>query len=212
MAGKAAQNSTSLPRPEKVDAEGQLAAIAARLIAAGDITIEQSQADDFSVHDVVVQLLIDKDAENATLRRQLAAQKGQTTQARNRLQATIEDFKPRKIGPIDHGDDDSGYSAAELWELALAAGTVEIAFSDGTNEIAPPLKLDSGQDLVPMRGALRLRAKSAIIHGPAHGEPSRMIAGWALVLDGEPVVYASRYEPLRVAAGQQVEMVGEIVF
>lgn len=216
MANKAAQNSGPANDAAKPDERNAFEiicdTIALGMIEAGDLTPEERDAEGFNLVTAVFDTLNAKDAALATLKRQLAATKGVATRAKNELAATVAEYEPRKIGPIDADGDEPGYSAAELFELALSADTVEIAFSDGEAECGPPLALDSGQELVPVRGKLRLRAQSVIVHGPEAGKPPRTIAGFALMLDGEQVAWSRRYEPLRVGPGQQVQMAEEIVF
>lgn len=150
-------------------------------------------------------------AERDTLKRQLGAQKANVTKARNQLADVIADYTPRAIGPLDADGDDEPLSAADLLALAQSADRIEIAFSDGKQESAPPVVV-AANALAARRGQLRLTLPSLLVHGPEQGQPGRVIAGFALFLDGEQVAWRARYEPLRIGAGQQVEMAGEVIF
>lgn len=169
--------------------------------------LAQAHADVERLDATVTEVTAERDA----LKRQVAAQKANVTKTRNQLATVIAEYTPRAIGPLDADGDDEPLSAADLLALAQAARRIELAFSDGKQESAPPVVL-AANAVRAKRGQLHLNVPSLLVHGPEQGQPARTIAGFALFLDDEQAAWSPRYEPLRIAAGQTVEMAAEVIF
>lgn len=138
-------------------------------------------------------------AENAGLKRQVAAHKGQATKARaehtqtaEQLAAALErqpDEVPARKLPEDLPELDKG-DVSSLLDLVGSASKVEVvAFMEGTEALGvPPLTI--GSDVpVPLRVGLAgvvLGVERWEVTGPA------VIDGWALYLDGELAAYRHR--------------------
>ncbi|WP_308815559.1 hypothetical protein [Sphingomonas sp. GV3] len=116
--------------------------------------------------------------------------------------------KPRKLGAIG---DDKGLSGDDLRKAITDAKEVQIAFSDGTREVAgiPPINVE-GEAWGDHQFGLVLK-EAAEIEGPREGS-SVTIDGYALILDGKHVAYARRSAPLQVAPGQRVNLKDDIIF
>ena len=156
------------------------------------------------------------ETENATLKRQLAAQKGQVTRAKAETRELREKGSLRKLGaPIvkKGGEPPAELTAAELLELIEDADDVEIVASDGRAEIEgiPGFGIPFG-GLVERRGQLVLDVPSLRVTGPNTGTASRTIAGFALVVDGEQVAWASLPDAIPLGAGQEYELKDSVVF
>lgn len=119
--------------------------------------------------------------------------------------------KPRKLEPILDGL--SGSALDEALTKADADGkTVEIAFSDGRREIAGiPPTIVVGDVWRPHTLGKMLR-DPVCVQGAAADGGSFAIAGYALLIDGKPVAYTARSEPINVAPGRQVSLADDIYF
>lgn len=155
------------------------------------------------------------EAENATLKRQLSAQRGVTTRAKAETRELREKGAQRKFGApiVKKGAAPSVLSAAELLELIEQADDVEIVASDGTAEIegVPGFGIDAG-GLVERRGLLVLDVPSLRVTGPNTGTATRTIAGFALVVDGEQVAWSALPDAIPLGAGQEYELKDSVVF
>lgn len=101
----------------------------------------------------------------------------------------------------------------ELLELIGAAGTVEIAFSNGKTEIAalPPVRIMGNAWRATMVG-VQLTIPELLIHGPQPGTGAHAINGYGLYLDGELAAYMERGEQLTVPGGSTQNVAPDIVF
>lgn len=148
----------------------------------------------------------DRDA----LKRSLAAQKGATTKAKNEVEELEAAAKPRPFGRLDG----ETLAPAELLDLIEAAALVEIAFSDGKAVVRdmPPLKV-SGERAWSITGrGLALDREQVLVHGPAAGKPPFVIAGYALVADGEQIAFVQRTEQLTIDSGRTFNIADDIAF
>lgn len=121
--------------------------------------------------------------------------------------------KPRKLGAVDILDDDRKEATAKLQELIGDADEVQIAFSDGTREIAgiAPVDVDGPAWNADHPNGLLLKLPIDI-EGPRESASSVTIDGYALILDGKQVAYSRRSAPLQVAPGQRVKIENDIIF
>ncbi len=128
--------------------------------------------------------------------------------ARAKIERASAPAKPRKLGEIAESKQLTG---DELREAIEEAETVEIAFSDGDREIgtiAPAIVSGDAWKVHP-RGLML--AKPVTIEGS--GAPSSVeIGGYALLIDGKQVAWSERSDKLRVAPGQRVDLVDDIIF
>lgn len=128
-------------------------------------------------------------SENKSLKRSLAAQKGVTTRTKAALVELGELVtKPRRFGPIE-----DQLKPSELYELLAEAERVEIAFCDGSKELlgVSPVTVP-GSAFGFRRGRLSLRVPDLQLRGPADQRGARVLAGYALLIDGEQVAWAPR--------------------
>lgn len=124
---------------------------------------------------------------------------------------------PRKVGPINRGKDDAGAdkpnpTGAELLELIKDADEVEIAFSDGTQEIAGIAPILPGDDLTIAGGRLKLNTPDITVHGPAYGAGTATLRGYGLILDGKLVAYADRGGDLQIVPNTTYQLAGDVIF
>lgn len=121
--------------------------------------------------------------------------------------------KPRKIGPITLKNDETGPSAEEILNSISAAEVVEVAFSDGKNEIprlAP--QVIHGDAWFQQGQQVKLRLDTLQVFGPNRDEQSIVLDGYGLILDGKLVAYSSRMDKLVLAPGSINELKDDIVF
>lgn len=147
-------------------------------------------------------------AELAATKRQLSAQKGQVTKARNEvaaLEAQMPD-KPRKIeGPKE------AFPAAELMDLIQDADEIQLLFSDGKAELAgvAPKKIEAAAWRKHSDRVL-LMLPSLTISSVAD-RPQQLVA-YALMIDGDIVAVRPRFDPLTVKPNQRMELAGDVIF
>lgn len=149
--------------------------------------------------------------ENSGLKRSLAAQRGATTKARASVAELEAAAKPRKIGVLNG----EALTPDELMELIEDAETVEIAFSDGRNEVPGLAPRQVSGEAWSKTGAgvkLTVGADDFMISGPGEGQRPFAISGYALLLDGEQVAYAPRHEQIQIGAGQRFNLSDDVVF
>lgn len=147
-------------------------------------------------------------AECNSAKRSLKAQKGATTKVKGAIEALQESLKPRPLGPID-----DQLAPAELVELFNATDRVELAFSDGRSELAgvPPISVP-GAAFTFRRGRLMLETGELIVRGPADERGTRVLAGYAALVDGEQVAWIPRLAgELPMGAGIQYSILGDVV-
>lgn len=176
--------------------------------------LEQANADLAEARDgshSAARRIAELEDENGALKRSLAAQKGATTKARSSVAELEARGKPRKIGVLNG----EGLTPDELMELIEGAETVEVAFSDGRNEVAGlGARQVSGEawTKTPAGVKLTVGADDFTIAGPAEGQRPFAISGYALLLDGEQVAYAPRHEQIQIGSGQRFNLSDDVVF
>lgn len=149
-------------------------------------------------------------AENGTLKRQLAAQKGQTTRARSELTEVLE--RNAADGPRKLPETVPTLKRSELLELIDDADDVcVVAFIDDVEELRiPPLGIHNGSAAFKQTGdGLCLALEKWEVGGPA------LVSGWALYLDGELIAYRARpAKPgqLTIGGGQTYNLAGDVIF
>ena len=191
---------------------GHLVRLGEGVVEAGAISSEAAAAEDFDPVETALSALRARGDEIDRLNRQLAAQKGQTTKARNQV-AVLEaeaPAKPRKFSALDI----KGDVARELVKLIDDADEIELAFvgPDGVEVSGvAPRRLSEGAFLVAANG-LRLRVPSLKVHGPAIGGKPYELAGYALLLDGELAALTRRGDVLRIGAGSTFELKDDVSF
>lgn len=143
----------------------------------------------------------------AALKRADAAEKAGKAAAAKVTRAAAP-AKPRKIGALADG---RAVEGEDLQKAIADADEVEIAFTDGTREIAglDPIAVEGDCWRKGPRGLVL--DKPVAIEGPA-GVTSVSIAGYALILDGKQVAYCERGMPLQLAARQRVTLENDIIF
>lgn len=148
-------------------------------------------------------------ADNADLTKKVEA-------AKAKAKAVPSEKKGRKIGPmkdaIEGRDDENGRTSAEgvLLEQIRDAETVEVAFSDGKNELAgAPAVVVSGEGAWAITAAgLKLTIDPLMVYGAA--APFE-IRGYGLILDGKQVAWRET-EAKRVLPGANWNLSGDVVF
>jgi len=199
----------------KTDEAGEVATLKAQ--------VAQLEADLAEAHDgshSQAGRIAELEEENSGLKRSLAAQRGATTKARASVAALEAAAKPRKIGAMklekdDDGNDIAPYTPDELLELIKDAETVEVAFSDGKNEVKGlGARQVSGEAWAKTVSGVKLTvgADDFMISGPGEGQRPFAISGYALLLDGEQVAYAPRHEQIQIGAGQRFNLSDDVVF
>lgn len=133
--------------------------------------------------------------------------------AKASLSKALKPAKPRKLGAMEALDDDRKEATAKLQKLIDDADEVQIAFSDGTREIAgiAPVDVDGPAWNGDHPNGLLLKLPIDI-EGPRESASSVTIDGYALILDGKQVAYSRRSAPLQVAPGQRVKIENDIIF
>ena len=138
--------------------------------------------------------------------------KAAATKASNAPKATaVKAVKLRKIAPLLK-DGEVGPSSAQLLEAIAGASEVEIAFSDGRQEIAglDPIRVE-GDVWRASQAGLRLDLREPLeVIGPDKG--AYELAGYGLLLDGKLVAYRPRIDVWRIAANQRVNLNGDVTF
>ena len=98
-----------------------------------------------------------------------------------------------------------------LRDAIQAAGSVQLAFSDGKRDIAGlrPMEISGDAWRVAVNG-LALAMPNFIIAGPASGPVQ--LAGYALFADGEQIAWAQRSDVLQISPGQSVNLSNDVIF
>lgn len=145
--------------------------------------------------------------ESEHLRRQLAAQKGQTTKARNEAEALAAQLpvKPRKFElpkePL---------AAAELVELIADADDVELVLiARGGREIEglAPMKI-TGNPWKKVGGLVQLTLANVPIVSPVMAD----MVGYVLLVDGDVAAARPRPDVLKLRANQRYQLAGDVIF
>lgn len=118
--------------------------------------------------------------------------------------------KRRKIGPVK-GD---ALTPAELLQLVQEAQTVEVAFSDGRNELVDvPAQVIEGNAWMVGPSGMLLRLSEMLMHGPLPGKGAHSLDGYGLILDGKLVAYRARENgPLTIPAGTRMNLAADVQF
>ncbi|GGD73971.1 RyR domain-containing protein [Croceicoccus mobilis] len=158
-----------------------------------------------------VHLLLPVEAELAATKRQLTAQKGVATRAKNEAAAIRAELPPtpRSVGPVD-----KPLKAEELLALIEDADSVMVVLSDGKREIAgvAPFTVE-GNAWRRSGERLLLDVPSLQVEGPAAGKGGiARLAGYGLVIDGDLVAYANRPDALPLPPGSRTELKHDVVF
>lgn len=193
-----------------------LAVIAAKLAELGI-----APEDDFDIAEVtnsalgiltdrVAQLDQELTAANAKLA-EIAIDNAAPKSARAVKPAKVRKINADAVGLDREGDKDARDAA--LLEAIAAAETVELAFSNGSTEIAAlePMTIMGNAWRATMVG-VQLTIPELLIHGPAPGKPGYALVGYGLFLDGKLAAYAPRGDQLMVGAGANQNVAPDIVF
>lgn len=146
-------------------------------------------------------------------RRSLASQRGATTKAKAKIVELEEAGKPRKLGPMAAVFDDAAeaFTAHDLLTAIDGADELVLAFSDGRDEL-------KGIRPRQVRAeAFRFtRGRVHFIDGPLEvrgtSEVDVVLAGVALLVDGEQVAWSPMAQPLAIGSGQTVNLAGSVIF
>lgn len=150
------------------------------------------------------------------VRRQLASQRGATTKARGRIIELEEAGKPRAIGAMAAVFDDDGEKQAAMTELMTAidgAHEIVLAFSDGAAELRgiKPRQVRA-EAFRWTRGRLLFTDEPLEVTGPGGEDSVTTLAGVALLVDGEQVDWSPLPMPIRIGAGQTINLAGSVIF
>lgn len=169
----------------------------------------ESEEEGASADNQIIKLTDERDA---AIARAEKAERAATT-AKASLTKATSPAKPRKLGDMDALADDRKEATAKLQELIGDADEAQIAFSDGTREIAgiAPVDVDGPAWNSDHPNGLLLKLPIDI-EGPRDSASSVTIDGYALILDGKQVAYSRRSTPLQVAPGQRVKIENDIIF
>lgn len=172
------------------------------------VTEAEAGAENFDPVAAAAGALGDVVAERNSAKRSLAAQKGATTRKVAELEQLEASLEPRKLGKV--ADQLSG---ADLFDLLGSEDRVEIAFSDGAAELVgvPPVAVP-GERFIFRRGRLMLSVDDLTVRGPADERGARVLAGYALLVDGEQVAWLPRLAgQLTLGAGQSYQLKDDVV-
>lgn len=115
----------------------------------------------------------------------------------------------RQLGPI--GEKET-LDRAALREAIATGSVVEVAFSDGKNEVAGAKAVDVTGFTWKDHAAGYLLADPVDVYGRGPDDGTLAIAGYALIVDDKQVAYAPLAEPLRVQPGGHARIVDDILF
>ena len=167
------------------------------------VTEAEAGAENFDPVAAAAGALGDVVAERNSAKRSLAAQKGATTRKVAELEQLEASLEPRKLGKV--ADQLSG---ADLFDLLGSEDRVEIAFSDGAAELVGV----PGERFIFRRGRLMLSVDDLTVRGPADERGARVLAGYALLVDGEQVAWLPRLAgQLTLGAGQSYQLKDDVV-
>lgn len=153
------------------------------------------------------------------LNRRLASQRGATTKVKARIVEMEEAGKPRALGPMEpqakpfEGDPLEVFTALDLMTAINCAEEIVLAFSDGRAELAGirPRKVRA-EAFRMVRGRVLFTDEPLEVYGPGEPDTVTMLAGVALLLDGEQAAWAPMAQPLAIGAGQTVNLAGSVIF
>lgn len=104
-------------------------------------------------------------------------------------------------------------SEADLLAAIMAASTVEVAFSDGANELAGVASvLVEGRAWAVTQAGVQLRLDPLVVHGPAPGQRAYPLRGYGLFLDGKLAAYRDRGGLLEIGGGTNMNLGPDILF
>ncbi len=156
------------------------------------VTEAEAGAENFDPVAAAAGALGDVVAERNSAKRSLAAQKGATTRKVAELEQLEASLEPRKLGKV--ADQLSG---ADLFDLLGSEDRVE----------AVP-----GERFIFRRGRLMLSVDDLTVRGPADERGARVLAGYALLVDGEQVAWLPRLAgQLTLGAGQSYQLKDDVV-
>lgn len=188
---------------------------------AATIGLQQGEAEseiDFAVRciEVLGQSVAAQDGEIKALKRQIGAQKGMVTKARAAIVELEEAGKPRAIGAMAAVFDDEGERHAAITEMMTAidgAHEIVLAFSDGQAELRgiKPRQVRA-EAFRWTRGRLLFTDEPLEVTGPGGDDTVTMLAGVALLVDGEQVGWAPMPKPINIGAGQTINLAGSVIF
>lgn len=145
-----------------------------------------------------------------SLNRRLASQRGATTKARSEIIELKEASKPRALGPLG----EASLDVLDLMTAIDAAFEVVLAFSDGENELRgiKPRQVDPASFV--LRGERVLFDDDTLsVTGPGDDETATtLLAGVALLIDGEQLGWSPMAQPLHIGAGQTMNLAGSVFF
>lgn len=200
--------------PSFVESESSVASLAslsAGNVAAGAISEEAAAAPDADPVAVALSALKARGDEIERLAAERDTLKAAADGSANAPKASAAAApKVRKVGVMK--GEVVWPAPADLLEQIRAASTVEVAFSDGRQEIAAmPALAISGDAWKVTPAGLALTGVEVMVYGPARGQGVYSLAGYGLLLDGKQVLYRPR-DPLAIAPNSQVNLSGDIVF
>lgn len=195
-----------------------LAKIAGLLVAHG-----HAGEGPYVIADVVATILTSHDRqakEIASLKRSLAAQKGQATRAKAAAAAAEAEAvelarsatAEARVLPAAEGFE--AVSPDDLLMLIGGAEQIHVIATDGSAEVLgiPPLVLSGPEAFRHVGSGLGIVLSSWIVHGPATGAEPYRVGGWALVLDGEIAAFQSRpMGQLSIGPGQSFNLAGDVI-
>lgn len=205
-----------------VDANAEaLAAIAAGLADRG-----LAPEGDYVIAEVAIDAIDQLRAELAAAQAALTEANGKLEAAQNAPQATkgkrgsavrainagkVVDLAEAKLGDLELGE--GAGPSDKLLAAIRAAETVQVAFSNGKNEVAALDPVDIAGDAwrVTIVG-VQLTLPELILHGPGHGGEAIPLAGYGLLLNGKLVAYRDRGDQLSIGAGARMNVAPDIVF
>lgn len=188
--------------------ESLFAFIGEELVKRKVVTAKEAAAEGFGPVAAVFAELDTVTAERNALKRQLTAQKGATTKVRGAMETLEESLKPRALGPLE-----DQLTAPELAELFAGTPRVELAYSDGKAELAgvPPVAVP-GSAFTFRRGRMMLDTGDLLVRGPIDQLGARVLAGYALLIDGEQVAWVPRLAgQLTLGPGQSYSIKDDVV-
>ena len=187
----------------------KIASLSAGLVERGLADAEE----DFDPVSTALRAIDNLTEERDSVKRQLSAQKGAATKAREAAAAAEAKLPPE---PRSFEDDGDTLPPSELLELIEDADELEIVFVDRElREVPglPPRKISGAGGAWLVRGStLRLTVPDLQVHGPGPGQPPFRVHGYVLLADGEQVAAHQRHEPLAIAAGQTMQLKDDIGF
>jgi hypothetical protein len=149
--------------------------------------------------------------ENASLRRQLAAQKGQVTKARKEVAALEAALPPEPRQFTVPADRVPG---AYLMELIAEAVLVELVFVDRDArelERVPARIMEEPKTELLSGDRVHIKLADVRVANPSDATAPLDMAGYALLLDDDLVAVAFRSEPLAIRPGTAMQLAGDVI-